>query len=318
MSHHISITVPVFNEVENLPLLYEALIRVLEPLEHSWEMIFVNDGSRDGSSEVLDRLAQKDPRVKVVHFRRNFGQTAAMMAGVNYSSGDIIIPMDADLQNDPADIPRLLAKLAEGYDVVSGWRKQRKDDALKRNFVSRLANRLISMISGVHLHDYGCSLKAYKKDIIKGVKLYGEMHRFIPIYASWFGARITEIPVSHHPRRSGNSKYGLERIMKVIFDLIVVKFLARYAEKPMYIFGSVGVLSFLAALFSGLWAVYLKIFGNTTFIQTPLPLLVVLTTITGIMCFLMGLLAELVIRTYYESQAKMTYLVAATRNFDSQ
>lgn len=318
MSHHISITVPVFNEVENLPLLYEALIRVLEPLEHSWEMIFVNDGSRDGSSEVLDRLAQKDPRVKVVHFRRNFGQTAAMMAGVNYSSGDIIIPMDADLQNDPADIPRLLAKLAEGYDVVSGWRKQRKDDALKRNFVSRLANRLISMISGVHLHDYGCSLKAYKKDIIKGVKLYGEMHRFIPIYASWFGARITEIPVSHHPRRSGNSKYGLERIMKVIFDLIVVKFLARYAEKPMYIFGSVGILSFLVALFSGLWAVYLKIFGNTTFIQTPLPLLVVLTTITGIMCFLMGLLAELVIRTYYESQAKMTYLVAATRNFDSQ
>jgi glycosyltransferase involved in cell wall biosynthesis len=308
----------VFNEAENLPLLYEALIKVLETLEHSWEIIFVNDGSRDGSSEVLDRLAQKDPRVKVVHFRRNFGQTAAMMAGVNYASGDIIIPMDADLQNDPADIPRLLAKLEEGYDVVSGWRKERKDSALKRNFVSRLANRLISIISGVHLHDYGCSLKAYKKNIIKGVKLYGEMHRFIPIYASWFGARITEIPVTHHPRRLGSSKYGLERVMKVVFDLIVVKFLARYAEKPMYIFGSVGTLSLLIALFSGLLAVYLKIFDNVSFIQTPLPLLVALTIITGLMCFLMGLLAELIMRTYYESQAKSTYLVAETRNFDFQ
>lgn len=313
----ISITIPVFNEAESLPVLYKALLAVLEKLERPWEIIFVNDGSLDGSSEVLDRLAQQDSRVKVIHFRRNFGQTAAMMAGVDYASGDIIIPMDADLQNDPADIPQLLAKLDEGYDVVSGWRKERKDHALKRNFVSRLANRLISVISGVHLHDYGCSLKAYHKDVIKGVKLYGEMHRFIPIYASWFGARIAEISVTHHPRRFGSSKYGLERILKVVFDLMVVKFLARYAQKPMYIFGAVGALSLMIALFSGGWAIYLKIFKQVSLILTPLPLLVVLTTITGVMCFLMGLLAELVIRTYYEAQGKSTYLVAETRNLDS-
>ena len=312
----ISITVPVYNEAENLPLLYRKLAPVLEGLPYPWEIVFVNDGSRDGSRDVLDRLAMDDPRVKVVHFRRNFGQTAAMMAGVDFAAGDIIIPMDADLQNDPADIPRLLEKLDEGFEVVSGWRSNRKDHALKRNLVSQVANRLISFISGVHLHDYGCSLKAYHKDVIKGVKLYGEMHRFIPIYASWFGARITEIPVEHHPRRFGSSKYGLERVLKVVFDLMVVKFLARYAQKPMYVFGSAGVLSVGVALLSGVWALYLKLFESTSFVQTPLPLLVVMAAITGIMCFLMGLLAELVMRTYYESQGKATYLVAETRNLE--
>ena len=313
----ISITVPVYNEAENLPLLYENLASALDSFPLPWEVIFVNDGSRDGSAEVLDRLALGNPHVKVVHFRRNFGQTAAMMAGVDFASGDIIIPMDADLQNDPADIPRLLKKLDEGYDVVSGWRKSRRDDAFKRNFVSRVANRLISFISGVYLHDYGCSLKAYHKDVIKGVKLYGEMHRFIPIYASWFGARIAEIPVEHHPRRFGSSKYGLERVFKVVFDLMVVKFLARYAEKPMYVFGTAGLVSLLVAFLSGVLALYLKFFHQTSFIQTPLPLLVVMAAITGVMFFLMGLLAELVMRTYYESQGKATYLVAETRNFDN-
>lgn len=314
----ISITVPVYNEAENLPLLCERLTATLASQVRPWEVIFVNDGSRDDSAAVLDRLATGNPRIKVVHFRRNFGQTAAMMAGVDFASGDIIIPMDADLQNDPADIPRLLAKLDEGYDVVSGWRKSRQDAAIRRNFVSRVANRLISLISGVHLHDYGCSLKAYHKDVIKGVKLYGEMHRFIPIYASWFGARIAEIPVEHHARRFGASKYGLERVFKVVFDLIVVKFLARYAEKPMYVFGTAGLVSLVVAFLSGVFAVYLKFFEETSFVQTPLPLLVVMAAVTGVMFFLMGLLAELVMRTYYESQGKSTYLVAETRNFEGR
>lgn len=316
MNTQISITIPVLNEVDNVKLVYNSLVQVLTVLNKTWEIIFVNDGSSDSSGQILNELADSDVRVKVVHFPRNFGQTAAMMAGVQYAQGEIIIPMDADLQNDPIDIPKLLEKIDQGYDVVSGWRRDRKDHALKRNLVSRLANWLISVISGVHLHDYGCSLKAYKKEIIKGVRLYGEMHRFIPIYASWFGARIVEIPVTHHPRRHGISNYGLERIIKVLFDLVVVKFLVRYAEKPMYIFGAVGSASLGVAFISGMWAVYLKIFEHTSFIQTPLPLLVVLTTITGVMCFLMGLLAELVIRTYYESQSKKIYIVSETRNIE--
>jgi glycosyltransferase involved in cell wall biosynthesis len=263
---------------------------------------------------VLDRLAVNDDRVKVIHFRKNFGQTAAMMAGVDHAHGEVIIPMDADLQNDPHDIPRLLDKLNEGYDVVSGWRKDRKDQAVKRNFLSRIANRLISIISGVHLHDYGCSLKAYRRSVIKDVKLYGEMHRFIPIYASWFGAKITEIPVAHHPRKFGRSNYGVDRVLKVLLDLIVVNFLARYAQKPMYVFGTVGIASLGVSFLSGIWAVYLKIFEGTYFITTPLPLLVVMTFLTGAMCILMGLLAELIMRTYFESQGKATYLIGETRN----
>ena len=312
----ISIIVPVYNEAGSLPTLYDQISAVMSGLGRPWELIIVDDGSTDGSLACLRDIAARDSAVKVVSFRRNFGQTAAMMAGVDYAQGNIIIPMDGDLQNDPADIPRLLTKLDEGYDVVSGWRKDRKDKPIKRNFLSRLANHLISWISGVHLHDYGCSLKAYRKEVIKGVKLYGEMHRFIPIYASWFGARITEIPVLHHPRQHGVSKYGLERVIKVVFDLLVVKFLSKYAEKPMYIFGAAGVVSLVISFLSGLWAIYLKLFEDTSFIKTPLPLLVVLTFITGFMCILMGLLAELIIRTYYEAQGKAVYLVGETRNIE--
>jgi glycosyltransferase involved in cell wall biosynthesis len=310
----ISVIVPIYNEAESLPILYKRVTQVLRRLNCPWELILVNDGSTDQSQARLDEIASLDSAVKVVRFRRNSGQTAAMMAGVDYAEGSIIIPMDGDLQNDPKDIPRLLAKLDEGYDVVSGWRKDRKDNPIKRNLLSRLANRLISFISGVPLHDYGCSLKAYRKDVIKGVKLYGEMHRFIPIYASWFGARIAEIPVTHHPRQFGQSKYGMERVIKVIFDLIVVKFLSKYAQKPMYIFGSAGASSLLVSFLSGIWAVYLKLFEHTSFISTPLPLLVVMTAITGFMCILMGLLAELSIRTYYEAQDKSVYVVHETRN----
>src|SRR5450631_3771345 len=248
----LSITIPIFNEERNIEPLYRRLVEELEPLAKPFEIIMVNDGSSDGSERALDELAGKDPRVKVVHFRRNFGQTAAMMAGIHYASGEIIVPMDGDLQNDPADIAKLLAKLDEGYDVVSGWRKDRKDHSLRRNLPSRIANLLISRISGVHLHDYGCTLKAYKKDVVKGIKLYGEMHRFIPIYASWHGAKVTEIPVDHHPRKFGQSKYGLERVLKVVLDLAVVKFLDRYAQKPMYVFGGIGMISFLlSALAAG-------------------------------------------------------------------
>ncbi len=313
----LSITIPVYNEVESLPVLYARLRETLEQIGLPWEIVLVNDGSRDGSDEVLDEFATRDQRVKVIHFRRNFGQTAAMMAGVDYAKGDVIIPMDADLQNDPKDIPSLLGKLDEGYDVVSGWRTNRKDHAIKRNLLSRIANRLISVVSGVHLHDYGCSLKAYRRSVIKDVKLYGEMHRFIPIYASWSGARITEVPVEHHPRQFGQSNYGVERVIKVLLDLMVVRFLARYSQKPMYVFGMAAIGSLAIGFFSGFWALYLKFFEGISFIQTPLPLLVVMACISGLICFLMGLLAELIMRTYYESQGKATYLIRETRNVEA-
>jgi glycosyltransferase involved in cell wall biosynthesis len=312
----ISVTIPVYNEVGNLRRLHEQLVPVLDNLRQPWEVVFVNDGSTDGSAAVLDELAAADPRLKVIHFRRNAGQTAAMMAGFEHARGDIIVPMDADLQNDPQDIPRLLEKLDEGFDVCSGWRKDRQDHALRRTLPSRVANWLISRVSGVRLHDYGCSLKAYRRDVIKGVRLYGEMHRFIPIYASWLGAQVTEVPVRHHPRTSGTSSYGLERIFKVLMDLMVVKFLDRYAQKPIYVFGGFGLLNFAVSLVAGLWAIYLKFWTGVSFIQTPLPLLVVMSAITGVMCVLLGLVAEMVTRNWHESHDKQTYIVGATRNLE--
>ena len=310
----LSIIIPVYNEEENIPVLRERLVASLEPLGRPFEVIFVNDGSKDGTERALQSVCAADPRFKAVHFSRNFGQTAAMMAGIRYAAGQIIIPMDGDLQNDPADIPKLLAKLDEGYDVASGWRQDRKDHALRRNLPSRIANRLISAISGVRLHDYGCSLKAYRKDVVKGVKLYGEMHRFIPIYASWEGGRVAEVPVTHHPRLHGTSKYGVDRVIKVVLDLMVVQFLARYANRPIYVFGTFGIVAITLGILAGVWAVYLKYFEHTSFIQTPLPLLVVMLTVTGGMSILMGLLSEIIMRTYYESQGKAVYLVKSTTN----
>jgi glycosyltransferase involved in cell wall biosynthesis len=313
----LSITVPIFNEERNIEPLHEKLVQALEKIGQPFEMVLVNDGSSDASAAALDALAARDHRVKVVHFRRNYGQTAAMMAGIRYASGDIIIPMDGDMQNDPADIAKLLEKLDEGYDVVSGWRRDRKDSVLQRTLPSRVANLLISWISGVHLHDYGCSLKAYRRDVLKDVKLYGEMHRFIPIYASWEGGRVTEVPVTHHPRLHGESKYGVDRVVKVVLDLIVVQFLARYANRPIYVFGGFGIGAITAAILAGVWAVYLKYVEHTSFIQTPLPLLVVMLAVTGGMSILMGLLAEIIMRTYYESQGKPVYLVKRTVNVES-
>jgi glycosyltransferase involved in cell wall biosynthesis len=306
----LTVTIPVYNELENLWPLYERTTAALRALPQRWELILVDDGSTDGSSARIDEIAATDPSVIAVHLSRNYGQTAALMAGLDHASGTIIVPMDGDLQNDPADIGRLVAKLDEGFDVVSGWRKDRQDHPIKRNFTSRVANTLISRVSGVHLHDYGCSLKAYRRSVLDGVKLYGEMHRFVPIYARWNGARVTEVPVLHHPRLHGESKYGLERVIKVLLDLIVVKFLFRYASKPIYLFGGFGFFSLAGSGAAGIWALWLKFFDNTSLIQTPLPLLSVFLAVTGILSILMGLLAEMLNRTYHESQSKPVYRIA--------
>ncbi len=312
----ISLTVPVYNEKEALAPLLEKVRSVMIRHGRPWEIIFVNDGSTDGSAEVLDCMAADHPEVKVVHFRRNFGQTAAMMAGFDFASGDTIVPMDGDGQNDPEDIPRMLARLDEGYEVCSGWRKDRQDNALQRNIPSILANKLISAVSGVRLHDFGCSLKAYRAEVIKGVRLYGEMHRFLPIYAKWHGARITEIPVNHFARQTGHSKYGLERVLKVVMDLVTVKFLDKYMLKPMYLFGFWGFLFFVAAFAFGSWAVYLYATRQYYFTQTPLPMMTVFSFMTGTICVLMGLLAEMITRTFHESQGKSIYMVRDTRNLE--
>jgi dolichol-phosphate mannosyltransferase len=312
------LVIPVYNEGENILALYESISDVLIGMRESCEIIWIDDGSTDGTDAVLSDLAAKDESIKVITLRRNFGQTAALMAGIDHAASDVIIPLDGDGQNDPADIPRLLDKLAEGYDVVSGWRRNRQDERLRRVFLSRIANVLISRISGVRLRDYGCSLKAYRRNVIRSVRLYGEMHRFIPIYASWQGARVTEIPVNHRARLRGKSKYGLERIFKVVLDLMVVQFLGRYETKPIYVFGGFGLLTWAVAAVASVYAVYLKYFQATTFIQTPLPLIAVISFNTGVMSILMGFLAELLMRTYFESQHKVPYTIQRMLNFESQ
>ena len=311
----LSVFLPVFNEEPNLLPLHAKLDEALTSLGRSAEIVYVDDGSTDGSLKILREIAQLDPRVRVIALRRNYGQTAAMAAGIDAARGKVLIPMDADLQNDPADIARLLDKLGEGYDVVSGWRKNRKDKMITRKFPSMIANRLISWIGGVPLHDYGCSLKAYRRESLQDVRLYGEMHRFIPIYAAWAGARVTEIPVEHHARTMGKSKYGLSRTLKVVFDLMTIKFMASYQTKPIYVFGSFGMLAFLISLLSGLYAVFLKIFHRADFVQTPLPILSIVMFAVGVQFLLMGLLAEMLVRTYHESQAKAIYAVRERLGF---
>jgi len=305
----VSVFLPVFNEEPNLRPLHAKLMAALASLHRTTEIIYVDDGSTDGSLEALREIAHADPRVHVVALRRNYGQTAAMAAGIDAARGQVLIPMDADMQNDPADIVRLLEKIDEGYDVVSGWRKNRQDKLVTRKIPSMLANRLISWIGGVPLHDYGCSLKAYRRESLQDVQLYGEMHRFIPIYASWSGARVTEIPVEHHARTMGESKYGLSRTMKVIFDLMTIKFMASYQTKPIYIFGSFGMVAIALSVIAGLWATILKFWKGTSFILTPLPVITVVMLAIGFQFLLMGLLAEMLVRTYHESQAKPIYTV---------
>jgi glycosyltransferase involved in cell wall biosynthesis len=306
----LSLVIPVFNEEENLNLLMDSICAVMEPLQQEWEVVFIDDGSRDNSLDVLKSLVEKDPaHVKVVVFRRNFGQTAAIAAGLDHSSGETVILMDADMQNDPADIPMLLAKLDEGYDLVSGWRKDRKDNRLTRTIPSNMANGLISWVTGVHLHDYGCTLKAYRREALKGFRLYGEMHRFIPVFAHSVGASIAELPVRHHARQFGRTKYGLERTLKVVLDLFTVKFLLDYAHKPIRLFGGTGMLLITG---SGILLLYLFIrrtFEGTAVLGSPLFQLGVMFFILGFQSILMGLIAELLARTYHESQSKTTYTI---------
>ena len=312
---NLSLIVPVYNEEKNLPILIEAIQKALTPLPYSWEVVLVDDGSEDSSLQVLTELAEKAPdRLRVLSFRRNFGQTAAIAAGLDYARGEIIVLLDADMQNDPADIPMLLEKLDEGYDLVSGWRKKRQDTYLTRTLPSNLANMLISRVTGVPLHDYGCTLKAYRREVLEGFRLYGEMHRFIPVFANSVGARIAEVQVTHHPRKFGRAKYGLERTLKVVLDLFTVKFLVSYSSKPIYLFGGAGLVLIFG---SGAMLIYLfvrRMLSQISVLGSPLFQVAVMLLIMGFQSVLMGLIAELLVRTYYESQRKPTYRIRKTIN----
>lgn len=314
----ISVITPIYNEAENIPRLYTELTEVLTGMScnksDSYEIIAINDGSKDGSLDVLRNIAARDSNFKVISFRFNTGQTAAMSAGIKYATGDVIIPMDADLQNDPHDIPRFMEKLSEGYDVVSGWRRARKDKMIMRRVPSIIANWVIRTITSVHIHDYGCSMKAYRRDIIQGVSLYGEMHRFIPAYTAWHGGKVTEIVVNHRPRIHGHTKYGISRTFKVILDLIVVKFLSKYMNRPMHFFGGLGFVLLFLGLGSGGAAIVLKILGLRDFVATPLPIFSALLLIVGVQLAAMGVIAEMLMRVYYESQGTAPYRIAETIN----
>ncbi len=305
---YLSIVVPVFNEAENLRALFQAIGEALSDL--SYEIIFIDDGSKDGSVEILFEIAQEASEiVSVIQFRRNFGQTAAIAAGIDYSAGEIIVLLDADLQNDPADIPMLVEKIEEGYDVVSGWRVDRKDTLITRRIPSRMANWLISTVTGVKLHDYGCTLKAYRRDVFEGFRLYGEMHRFIPAYAVSVGARITEVPVQHHPRRFGKTKYGLSRTVKVLLDLFTVKFIISYGHKPIYLFGGAGILLIVPSSLTLLFLIVRRVWLGIAILGSPLLQLSTMIMIMGFQSILMGLIAELLVRIYHESQEKPTYSI---------
>ena len=288
----LSLFLPVLNEEDNLRPMHTKIQEALDSLGKTAEVIYVDDGSTDKSLPILKEIAASDNRVRVISLRRNYGQTAAMSAGIDAAKGNILIPMDADLQNDPKDIARLLDKLNEGYDVVSGWRKNRKDKLIMRKIPSWIANSLISKIGGVPLHDYGCSLKAYRREVIQDVKLYGEMHRFIPIYAAWAGARVTEIPVDHHARTMGKSKYGISRTIKVVFDLMTIKFMASYQTKPIYVFGTFGMISFFLSIFAGIWAFYLKFISGVSFILTPLPVIAIVLLAISMQFFFNGIISR--------------------------
>jgi glycosyltransferase involved in cell wall biosynthesis len=310
----VSLVIPCYNEEESVDELLTEAFGVLDRNNISGEIICVDDGSRDRTWEKLASWAEKDPRLKLVRFRRNFGQTAAMVAGLDYVSGEIIIPLDADLQNDPNSIPDLLAKMDEGYDVVSGWRKHRQDAFFARKLPSRIANKIISWVSGVHLHDYGCTLKAYRREVLDPVNLYGEMHRFIPIYASWSGAKVTEMPVNHRARKYGSSKYGIGRTFKVILDLFVVKFLGAYGTKPIYFFGGLGFLLFFLGFVSGCWVLWEKYVNGVWAHRNPFLVICIFMVSIGVQSVFLGLLAEIGIRTYHESQDRPIYMVRERMN----
>jgi glycosyltransferase involved in cell wall biosynthesis len=305
----LSVVIPVFNEAENITTLFSQLTSVLEELDRSYEIIVVDDGSTDGSFEILRRLHEQDQHLSVVRLRRNFGQTAAFAAGFALAQGDVVVTLDADLQNDPADIPKLLEVIDQRYDVVSGWRVDRKDPFLSRRLPSMIANRLISEITGVHLHDYGCSLKAYRREVVKGINLYGELHRFIPAMASWLGVSIAEVPVNHRARQHGQSKYGISRTFRVLLDLLTVRFLLSYSTRPIHIFGGLGFLGFAVGTVLGLYLTFVKLVFHQDIGGRPLLLLAILLMVVGVQLVSMGLLGELVVRTYHETQGKPIYVV---------
>lgn len=304
----VSVVVPVYNEEESILALYKRLTEALEALNYRYEIIAVDDGSRDGSFALLSQIAADDQRLRVVRFRRNFGQTSAFSAGFDRARGEVVVTIDADLQNDPADIGRLLSKMDEGYDVVSGWRADRQDRFLDRRLPSILANGLISRVTGVELHDYGCSLKAYRTEVLRGIKLYGELHRFIPAIASWQGVAVTELPVNHAARQFGTSKYGIGRTTRVLLDLVTVRFLLSYGTRPMQLFGLLGLISMFAGLVAGAYLTAIKIAGGEIG-GRPLLLLAVLLIVIGVQFITLGLISELIVRVYYESQSRPTYVV---------
>lgn len=314
LSMELSVVVPIYNERENVVALCSELRAVLGASALDYEVILVDDGSRDGSWELIEAEAAADPRLVALRLRRNFGQTAAMSAGFDAARGGVVVPMDGDLQNDPADIPRLLDKVRQGYDLVSGWRKERKDKMLLRRLPSLLANRLISKMTGVHLHDYGCTLKAYRRDLLREINLYGELHRFVPALASQIGARVAELAVNHRERRAGTSKYGIDRTLRVILDLITVKFLLRYSTRPMQLFGRWGAWTLLCALVSGGTTLYMKFAQTLPMNRNPLTILTAFLLFSGVQFIVLGLLGELVTRTYHEVQNKPIYVIRESRN----
>jgi dolichol-phosphate mannosyltransferase len=305
----ISVVLPIYNELESLSLLLNSVVDTLEAIHIPYEIICVDDGSTDGSAQWLREVGQKYPTVSSVLLRRNYGQTPALAAGFDYAKGQTIVTLDSDLQNDPADIPLLLAKLDEGYDLVSGWRKQRQDDVLTRLLPSIAANRLIALVTGVHLHDYGCSLKAYRAELLADMNLYGELHRFLPALAFIEGARIAEIPVRHHPRRYGQSKYGLDRTFRVAMDLLTIWFMKKFLTRPMHVFGLFGLLSMVLGSILGGYLTFVKLFLGQSIGNRPLLILAVVLLLAGVQLFSFGLLAELLMRTYHESQGKPIYRV---------
>ena len=314
----VSIIIPAYNEEISLKVLLDEIEDFLKNFQYDYELIFVDDGSKDNSFNILKDAAIKNKKIKVIRLRRNYGQSAALLAAIDQSVGDVIVPLDADLQNDPTDIPKLLNLIEEGYDVVSGWRKHRQDRAIDRKIPSMIANKLISLVSGIKLHDYGCSLKAYRRDVLQGVRLYGELHRFLPICASWNGAKVAEVEVNHRPRAFGKSKYGLSRTYKVILDLLVLKFLSDYSTKPIYFFGGFAMLSFVSSVLLSCWAFYLKFFNGIHLNRTPLLIFSVVFIIVSVQLLLMGILADLVMRTYFESQDKKTYQVRESVNAEDK
>lgn len=305
----VSIVVPIYNEVESIPHLIEAIARIMSENHLSYEIICVDDGSTDGSAELLKKLAQNRTDLKGILLRRNYGQTPAMSAGFKHARGKVIVSLDADLQNDPADIPLLLEKLTQGYDLVSGWRKKRQDDAVTRLLPSKIANWLIGKVTGVKIHDYGCSLKAYRAEVLADMNLYGELHRFLPALAFIEGAKITELPVRHHPRRFGSSKYGLGRTLRVLMDLLTIWFMKKFLTRPMHVFGSFGLISMFLGVILGAYLTFLKLGLGKSIGDRPLLTLAVLLLLTGLQLFCFGLLGELLMRTYHESQDRPIYRV---------